>query len=121
MQIFVTGGAGFIGGATIQWMRELGHQVRAMSPNEQSDAVLLALGAEPVRCDLASVTANHLVECEGVIHCAAYVKVWGPREIWHRTNVVGTETMLAAARPSVMACSRMMSRLISLFLPETPL
>jgi nucleoside-diphosphate-sugar epimerase len=97
MQIFVTGGAGFIGGAVIRRMQALGHRVLAMSPTEATDAVLRALGAEPVRGDLATVAASNLAKCEAVVHCAAFVKVWGPRDIWHRTNVVGTQTMLAAA------------------------
>jgi nucleoside-diphosphate-sugar epimerase len=97
MQIFVTGGAGFIGGAAIRRMCSLGHGVLAMSPTEATDATLLALGAEPVRCDLANVVASQLAVCEAVVHCAAFVKVWGARDIWHRTNVLGTQAMSTSA------------------------
>jgi nucleoside-diphosphate-sugar epimerase len=68
-----------------------------MSRSEKSDAAIAALGATPVRCDLESVAAAHIGGAEAVVHCAAFVEQWGPRDAWKRFNVDGTTRMLAAA------------------------
>ncbi len=98
MRIFVTGASGFVGGAATRKLAAAGHQVRAMSRSENSDAKIRALGGEPVRCDLEDVTAAHAGDAEIVLHCAAFVEQWGPRDAWKRFNVDGTARMLAAAR-----------------------
>ena len=97
-EIFVTGGSGFVGGAAITRFVKEGHHVRAMSRSERSDKAIAALGAEPVRCDLEDVTAEHLKGSEIVIHSAAYVESWGPKDAWEKINVGGTKRMLAAAK-----------------------
>ena len=98
MQIFVTGASGFVGGAATRALLDHGHAVAAMSRSAGSDEVILALGAEPVRCDLESVSASHIDSADVVLHCAAFVDVWGPRDAWYVGNVVGTENVLRAAR-----------------------
>lgn len=97
MRIFVTGASGFVGGAAAKHLA-CGHDVLAMSRSEKSDAVIRALGANPVRCELEGVTAAHLAGAEAVIHCAAFVEQWGPPDAWKRFNVDGTARMLQAAR-----------------------
>jgi nucleoside-diphosphate-sugar epimerase len=98
MRIFVTGGSGFVGGAAIRKFVASGHDVRAMSRSEASDAKIRALGAAPVRCDLLDVSAAHIGDAEAVLHCAAFVEQWGPKDAWKRFNVDGTAAMLAAAK-----------------------
>jgi nucleoside-diphosphate-sugar epimerase len=98
MRIFVTGASGFVGGAAAKKLVSAGHEVRAMSRSEKSDAAIRALGAEPVRCDLENVTAAHIGDAEIVLHCAAFVEQWGPRDAWKRSNLDGTARMLNAAR-----------------------
>jgi nucleoside-diphosphate-sugar epimerase len=98
MAVFVTGGSGFVGAATIARLVARGHGVRAMSRSATSDAAVRAAGAEPVRCDLENVTASHLTGAEVVVHAAAFVEAWGPADAWERINVDGTRRMLAAAR-----------------------
>lgn len=98
MRIFVTGASGFVGGAAARKLAGDGHDVRAMSRSEKSDAVIAALGAKPVRCDLEDVAAAHIGDAEAIVHCAAFVEQWGPRDAWKRFNVDGTARMLAAAR-----------------------
>jgi nucleoside-diphosphate-sugar epimerase len=98
MRIFVTGASGFVGGAAAKKLVSAGHEVRAMSRSEKSDAAIRALGAEPVRCDLENVSAAHIGDAEIVLHCAAFVEQWGPRDAWKRFNVDGTARMLNAAR-----------------------
>lgn len=98
MRIFVTGASGFVGGAAARRFAEQGHDVRAMSRSEKSDAKIRALGATPVRCDLDDVTAAHIGDAEAVVHCAAFVEQWGPIDAWKRFNIDGTERMLTASR-----------------------
>lgn len=98
MRVFVTGGSGFVGGAAIQRLVAKGHDVRAMSRSEKSDAKITALGATPVRCDLEDVTAAHVGDAEAIIHCAAFVEQWGPRDAWRKFNVDGTARVLAASK-----------------------
>lgn len=98
MQIFITGASGFVGGAAARRLVEAGHTVRAMSRSEAGDAKIRALGAEPVRCDLETVEANHLAGAQAVIHAAAFVEAWGPKDAWDRINVGGTKRMLQAAK-----------------------
>jgi nucleoside-diphosphate-sugar epimerase len=98
VRIFVTGGSGFVGGAAARKLAGAGHGVRAMSRAAGSDEKIRALGAEPVRCDLENVTAANIGEAQIVLHCAAFVEQWGPRDAWKRFNVDGTARMLEAAR-----------------------
>ncbi len=98
MRIFVTGASGFVGGAATRHLVEQGHEVRAMSRTEKSDATIRTLGAAPVRCDLGKVGAGDVADAEVVLHCAAFVEQWGPPDAWRRFNVDGTAHMLRAAR-----------------------
>ena len=97
MEVFVTGASGFVGNAAVHAMVARGHRVRAMSRSETSDNRIRAAGVEPVRCDLDTVTPEHLGAAEAVLHCAAYVAPWGPRDAWYRANVLGTRRLLEAA------------------------
>ena len=97
MRIFITGASGFIGGAIAQSMAGK-HEVLAMSRSEKSDERVRELGAQPVRCDLATLEPGDIPDCDAVIHCAAYVESWGTRELTWKINVEGTERTLKAAR-----------------------
>jgi nucleoside-diphosphate-sugar epimerase len=97
MRIFVTGASGFVGGAAARHLVAKGHEVRAMSRSERSDATITSLGATPVRCDLEDVTAAHVGDAEAIIHCAAFVEQWGPVDAWKRFNIDGTARTLSAA------------------------
>jgi nucleoside-diphosphate-sugar epimerase len=97
MRIFITGASGFIGGAIARALATH-HEVLAMSRREESDRSIEALGATPVRCDLAGLRAEDLPAFDVAIHCAAWVEPWGTRSEFWDANVEGTSRMLEAAR-----------------------
>jgi len=51
----------------------------------------------PLRRSAQSL-CEHLAGCEAVIHCAAYVEAWGPKNAWYESNVLGTKAVLEAAK-----------------------
>jgi len=97
VNVFLTGGSGFVGGALISGWRDR-HPLRAMSRSAESDRKIRALGGEPIHCALENVHAEHLAGCEAVIHAAAYVEEWGPHEVYWQANVEGTRRLVDAAR-----------------------
>src|SRR5262249_52449204 len=98
MRIFITGASGFVGGAAARYFVGKGHDVRAMSRSEKSDAAINAMHVTPVRCDLENVTPASIDNADAVVHCAAFVEQWGPKDAWKKFNVDGTERMLTAAK-----------------------
>ncbi len=99
MRIFITGGSGFLGGHLIEALcQQTGHEVLAMARSERSAAKVEALGATASRCALGAVPAEALRGVDAVIHAAAYVEEYGPREAYFSANVEGTRQLLEAAR-----------------------
>jgi len=96
MRALVTGGGGFLGGAIVRRLVERGWTVRALQRGSYES--LEALGVEQIRGDIAdsTVVSHAMTGCDIVFHVAARVEMWGPIEPFHRTNVVGTENVLAA-------------------------
>ncbi len=98
MQVFVTGGSGFVGGHLVEALVKAGHRVRALARSDRSAATVVGYGAEPVRADLDVLEAVHVRGCDALVHVAAYVEEWGTRAQFWQGNVVGTERALAAAK-----------------------
>jgi nucleoside-diphosphate-sugar epimerase len=98
MRVLVTGGGGFLGGALVERLVACGEEVRSL---QRRDSVRLQqLGVEQVLGDVADAQVVELATagCEVVFHAAARVEMWGSFEPFYRTNVVGTENVIAAAR-----------------------
>lgn len=74
MQIFVTGGSGFVGGHLIRALVAAGHAVSALSRSPKSAAAVAAKGARPVSGELGAVPTEGLRGVDCVIHAAAYVE-----------------------------------------------
>ncbi|MFP5218368.1 MAG: NAD-dependent epimerase/dehydratase family protein [Actinomycetes bacterium] len=102
MDVFLTGGTGFIGGEVARQLRARGDRVRALVRDEGRAAALAELGCELVVGDLSDERAL-TAACSGsdaVIHCAALYEVGVPadrRSALVDTNVAGTERVLGAA------------------------
>jgi nucleoside-diphosphate-sugar epimerase len=97
---FITGGSGFIGGRLIERLRSDGWDVRALARSERSASAVQALGAEPVKGDIANVDSLRAgaAGCSVTFHAAAHLGDWGPRSEFVRDNVLGTHNALASSR-----------------------
>jgi nucleoside-diphosphate-sugar epimerase len=95
---FVTGGSGFIGGRLVERLVAEGRPVRALARSEASAERVAALGAEPVRGDIADrgSLANAPSGCGVAFHLAAQLGEWGTWEDFERGNVEGTRNVLGA-------------------------
>jgi nucleoside-diphosphate-sugar epimerase len=95
---FVTGGSGFIGGRLIERLVSEGREVRALARSPAAAERVAALGAEPVRGELAEVSAMRAGAegCDWAFHAAATVGDWGTPEEFERGNVTGTRNALEA-------------------------
>ena len=98
MKALVTGGGGFLGQAIVRKLLKDGAGVRSFSRNEHDG--LRALGVEQKKGDLGdpAAVASAVEDCEVVFHVAARPGIWGDYEEYHRTNVLGTQNVIAACR-----------------------
>jgi len=72
MNIFITGGTGFIGSAVTQELIQAGHKVVGLSRSIDSDKKLTDLGATPIRGELKDldIITKEAKQADGVIHLA---------------------------------------------------
>jgi nucleoside-diphosphate-sugar epimerase len=95
MRALVTGGGGFLGGTVVRFLRDRGDNVRSFSRQRYP-----ALDVEQFQGDLADAAAvdRAVAGCDVVFHVAAKAGIWGPADEYYRTNVVGTDNVIAACR-----------------------
>jgi dihydroflavonol-4-reductase len=100
MRVFVTGGTGFVGANLVRELLNQGYEVRALvRPNSKLDN-LQSLPIERVNGDLNDpALVNHLRGCQALFHVAAHYSLWRrDRDALYHSNVLGTRTLLQAAR-----------------------
>ena len=100
LQAFVTGGSGFVGSNLIRLLLEQGYAVRALVRPQSRLDNLQGLEVEIVRGDLNQPDLSRQMKgCQVLFHVAAHYSLWqGQGEQLHRSNVLGTRHVLAAAR-----------------------
>lgn len=98
MHALVTGGGGFLGLEIVRRLRTRGDAVTVLARGDYPEVG--ALGATLVRGDIgaAEVVARAAAGVDVVFHVAAKAGVWGPQAEFERSNVTGTENVLAACR-----------------------
>lgn len=98
-RVAVTGANGFIGSAVCRALAAAGADVVGVEVALDHEAELRAAGVEPRIADVVDREAvtRALVDAELVVHCAAYVREWGPMEDFMRVNVQGTANVMDAA------------------------
>lgn len=100
MKIFITGAGGFIGGHLLEHLHAAGHSVTGSARSTQAKTKLSTLGIKVVYgdlyrdVDLKRALAGH----DAVIHCAAYVRLWGPARLFEEANVGLTQKLLEATK-----------------------
>ncbi|HEU4405852.1 MAG TPA: NAD-dependent epimerase/dehydratase family protein [Polyangiaceae bacterium] len=100
MTLFVTGGSGFVGRALLAELAKRGRPARALARSEGAAEIVRGLGAEPARASLddGAAIARALEGCDAIVHSAAKVDEWGPRDEFYRTNVEATKRLLELGR-----------------------
>ena len=100
MNVFVTGGSGFIGRRLITRLVEEGHEVTALVRSERSAGVVSEAGARAVLAELTETAAvtDALAGIDVVFHLAAETDILAPWERHERVTVQGTRSVVEAAR-----------------------
>jgi dihydroflavonol-4-reductase len=101
-RVFLTGGAGFVGGAVARVARSRGDEVVALVRDPSTARALHEIGAELVQGDLATTDSirDAMIGCDAVIHAAGSYKVGIPkseRAAMDEANVAATERVMDAA------------------------
>lgn len=100
MRILLTGASSLLGAGVVRELTARGDEVVVLQ--RRPSAVAAELGLAEVLADLTDAAAvrRAMAGTEAVIHLAARVGVVGTGDEFHRTNVIGTRNVLAAARAS---------------------
>lgn len=97
MNIFITGGSGFVGGHIIERLDQ-NHRVFAMARSPLAKQKICQFGATPINCSLENINASHLSGMDAIVHCAGYAEPWGSKQAFYQANVEGTQRLLDAAK-----------------------
>lgn len=100
LRAFVTGGSGFVGANLIRLLLQQGYAIRALVRPHSPPDNLQGLEIEIVQGDLNQPDLSRQMQgCQVLFHVAAHYSLWqGQRQQLHRSNVLGTRHVLAAAR-----------------------
>jgi nucleoside-diphosphate-sugar epimerase len=96
MNVFVTGGGGFLGFEIVRQLVGEGYQVSSYSRGRYEK--LEKLGVVHYQGSLSDYEKlkNAMQDCEAVFHVAAKTGVWGSHASFYKANVLGTQHVLKA-------------------------
>jgi nucleoside-diphosphate-sugar epimerase len=98
MQVFLTGGSGFIGGALLRRLTGEGQEVAVLTRSDRAGRAVQDAGGLPVRGDivLPGEWQTAAAAADIVVHAAGQVGDWGSRRGFFRANADGTRNVLEA-------------------------
>ncbi len=98
LKVLVTGGGGFLGSAIVKRLAERRYHVRSFSRNLYPE--LSSMGIEQIQGDICNKTAieQALRGVDLVFHTAAKAGIWGDYFDYYRTNVTGTQNIIAGCK-----------------------
>ena len=94
----VVGGAGLIGSHTVEELMRRGFEVKVIDALVEGSPQHIVDGAEFVHADVRSLTATHFKGADTIYHLAAIGGVFMDDPYMLSVNVVGTATVLDAAK-----------------------
>ncbi|TAE21609.1 MAG: NAD(P)-dependent oxidoreductase [Candidatus Kapaibacterium sp.] len=99
MNIFVTGGSGFLGKRLIMRLVGDGHTVSSLARSLEAADIVKSLGATPLIGELTNIPEweRALSKFDVVIHAASPVEFWGKWEHFERDIVRSTSELYASA------------------------
>ncbi len=98
MRCFITGAAGYIGSSLIQRLHNDGHEVTGLIHHhipEIKDETINYITGDITK---ASTYQSVLDTTDVIVHCAAIVKDYGPRNLFEKINYNGTKTIADLAQ-----------------------
>lgn len=98
LKVLVTGGGGFLGNAIITRLVEKKYHVLSFSRNHYPE--LSSMGIEQIQGDICNKTEieHELRGVDLVFHTAAKAGIWGEYSDYYRTNVTGTQNVIAGCK-----------------------
>ncbi|MDQ0899118.1 MULTISPECIES: NAD(P)-dependent oxidoreductase [unclassified Paenibacillus] len=99
MNIFVTGGSGFVGKNLIRRLVSEGHNVWGLARSKKSVQLLEELQVQVVHGSLEDIPtwSQALQGIDVVVHCASIIEVWGEWNTFYTLVTKATENLLLAA------------------------
>jgi nucleoside-diphosphate-sugar epimerase len=96
MKALVTGGGGFLGRYIVEKLIARGDDVTSLSRSDQPE--LRTIGAKTIVADISDKNAmiSALKGMDAVFHTASRVGIWGNRDEFYKTNVLGTKNIIEA-------------------------
>lgn len=96
LNVLVTGGGGFLGGAIVRLLKQRGDAVRSFSRGFYSE--LKTLGVDQIQGDISDQKAveQAIKGTDLVFHVAAKAGIWGEYSDYYQTNVAGTRNVVTA-------------------------